>query len=410
MKNMSSFVDFSSKFWNIVFLDLIFKQISYKDQATLREKIKFILKWATNITYILNGIVQIILGISYIYENCCSIKIFMEIFSFISIIFVLTLKFTSIVFNREMVQDLLRILPEGYSKRELKALNYYTMFRNFKIVCLIIKVYTILCLLFLIIDTILNEHQSDPKFNFGLNVNIHNFILQSIFKALVLFSLALVVILWLFVETFMYGIIISIIIEFERVKIRIVNLKSKYVKKTDRNPEQKFNLSLLVYDMPSTSRQKVKPQVIEVKSQAENLKILKKLIVRHNELFTARNYIESIFTSAFFSNLVVSSLTSCTFVYMLLNVENIAETLTISTNLLVNVLYMLLQCHFSQLLNETSQSVADSVYETGWEEVADPKIRKDLMMIIMRSQRSIAFTNLSFSNVNLEMFRKVSLF
>jgi nucleoside diphosphate kinase len=404
---MISFVDFSSKFWNILFLDLILKQISYEDQATLRQKIKFILKWTAIIVYILNCLLYIILGLKNMFTNLETVKIFMENFVYISVIFVTILKFTSIVCKRKRVQDLFLLLPSTYSQSELEDLNCYKISRNFKITCLIIKVYVLLVVSLAFCDKFFNVNQEQNIFNLNYNIKIENLILSNIFVLWIICSIFLITFIWLFVEIFMYGIIISNIIEFERLRFEILKFKIKLVEKEKAN---KLKQSLLLRDMLSTCRQNVKiiPQVVEVKSQAENLEILKKLIARHNELFAARNYIESLFSSSFFSNLAIGSFTCCIFAYMLQSVESYTETLIILLSLLTNVLYLFMQCYFSQLLNETSQSVADSVYETGWEEVADLRIRKNLQMIIMNNQRSIAFTNLNFSENNLELFRKVS--
>jgi hypothetical protein len=68
---------------------------------------------------------------------------------------------------------------------------------------------------------------------------------------------------------------------------------------------------------------------------------------------------------------------------------------------------MRLQCDYGQMLKDASLSVADGIYESGWENLEDEKLKKMLMMIIMRSQKSSALTAMKFNEINLEQFAKV---
>ena len=81
-----------------------------------------------------------------------------------------------------------------------------------------------------------------------------------------------------------------------------------------------------------------------------------------------------------------------------------------ATGLLMNANFMRLQCDYGQMLKDVSLSVADGIYESGWENLDDEKLKKMLMMIIMRSQVRSNLKAFGFVVIDKEQFSKVRFF
>lgn len=65
--------------------------------------------------------------------------------------------------------------------------------------------------------------------------------------------------------------------------------------------------------------------------------------------------------------------------------------------------------YFCQMMKDASDEVAAAIYDCGWENFEDEKIRKLVTYSIMRAQKSEGFKILNWAEINLELFGKVKL-
>lgn len=67
-----------------------------------------------------------------------------------------------------------------------------------------------------------------------------------------------------------------------------------------------------------------------------------------------------------------------------------------------------IQCFYCQRLKDASLEIADAVYSCNWQDVEDVKVKKHLLMILMRSQKSKTLTCWKFVENSFELFGSVS--
>ena len=150
--------------------------------------------------------------------------------------------------------------------------------------------------------------------------------------------------------------------------------------------------------------------LMDIKSvpKPERVKQIRELTDRHNKLLDLCDKIQEIYSLTFFFTIFISSLIICSALFQLAFVDNS------SLDNLFYVSYMcliggqtLLQCLYGQKLIDASESVANGVYDCGWEDFSDNTFTKQLVLMILRGQKAKRFTALSFASICLESFTKV---
>ncbi|XP_070510024.1 odorant receptor 85c-like [Chironomus tepperi] len=135
---------------------------------------------------------------------------------------------------------------------------------------------------------------------------------------------------------------------------------------------------------------------------------MKEFIKIHNELFIIRNKLEEILSFPFLCTFISDSLNACfTAFYATISIgsTDMIEEAFFSFS---SFLLVFSQCLFGQMLKDASESVADAIYECGWEDINDIQIRKAFISIIQRSQKSECLTVMKFGEVTLKQFSTAS--
>ena len=146
-------------------------------------------------------------------------------------------------------------------------------------------------------------------------------------------------------------------------------------------------------------------QDMKSKEFAENLKIC---VDRQNELATCVKEFQNIFSSSFCFEFVASSFIICFTAFQL-------STSTNYINMLFNVLFCIFSmsqifilCFFGQMLVDASEGVVDGIYNCGWEDLDDVKLKKSILLAMIKAQKTSKFTILNISTITLNQFEKVS--
>ncbi|CAG9801232.1 unnamed protein product [Chironomus riparius] len=134
---------------------------------------------------------------------------------------------------------------------------------------------------------------------------------------------------------------------------------------------------------------------------------LLELRVEHELLLKLTAQMDKIFSPSFFFSIVMSSYSICFLAFEASIAENIDHVIFYSSFAAVLCFTMFLQCLYGQKIKIMSEKVAQCVYECGWEQISDFKMRKDLIFIIKRAQKPATFTILNFGEVTLEQYGKV---
>lgn len=139
----------------------------------------------------------------------------------------------------------------------------------------------------------------------------------------------------------------------------------------------------------------------------ERPKTLSHLIDHHNRLMEISDKLQKIFDMTFLYSLVISSLVMC-FIAFKLSLPN-ADYAFYMPFLCMAVGLIMLLCVFGQRLIDSSEGVAEGIYQSGWENLDDHDFKKKIVLILMRAQKAKKFTAMNFATVSLSSFTTVSL-
>jgi hypothetical protein len=152
----------------------------------------------------------------------------------------------------------------------------------------------------------------------------------------------------------------------------------------------------------------VKFQELKFQTSAELSASLKLLIDRHHQLHEAVNVVQSIFAPSFFMNFLLSAILICFSAIQLstaLNPQKVAFSIGFC---LFNIAQILMQCFFGQLLRDASEESVRGIYDSGWEEIGDVQHKKEVVLVLLRSQKLAKISILGISVINMEQFGSVS--
>lgn len=136
---------------------------------------------------------------------------------------------------------------------------------------------------------------------------------------------------------------------------------------------------------------------------------IKEMIDRHNNLFELSSELNRIFGPSFLLAFTLSSFTICMrmFHFLVIIDEIMAKSLDIiALSIVLSQIWLL--CFFGQKLIDSSSGIADGVYESDWINIENNNYKKQLLLKMLRSQRSIKLTAMGFADISLETFATVS--
>lgn len=134
----------------------------------------------------------------------------------------------------------------------------------------------------------------------------------------------------------------------------------------------------------------------------------KALIDRHKRLMDISDRLERTYSESFLCSFVISSLVMCFVAFQLSRSSDRFDYYAYYfTYFWMMSAQILLLCLFGQKLIDSSQSVADGVYDCGWEGIEDEALKKQLVIIILRAQKGKRLTAMNFAEISLETFTSV---
>lgn len=136
----------------------------------------------------------------------------------------------------------------------------------------------------------------------------------------------------------------------------------------------------------------------------------KELIDHHNKLLNLCDRMQEIFAPIFLATITISSLILCSILFQLSIMDiNLAAIGFFVTYLLIMGGQSFLLCVYGQKLMNASESVADGIYDCGWEDFAGTDFKMNIALIIQRGQKAKRLAAMSFANISLESYTTVSL-
>ncbi|KAG5683294.1 hypothetical protein PVAND_012582 [Polypedilum vanderplanki] len=131
-------------------------------------------------------------------------------------------------------------------------------------------------------------------------------------------------------------------------------------------------------------------------------------VKQHNRAFDIVNEFDKAFSIVFLIKFVISA-TNIAMILFHLRAQNDFG------HFIVNIAYVtselnqiFLQCYIGQLLMNSSEQIIDSLYDCGWENWENLKLKKTILIIMQRSQKPAVLTIGKFGTVSVQQFTDVS--
>ena len=140
----------------------------------------------------------------------------------------------------------------------------------------------------------------------------------------------------------------------------------------------------------------------------ERARKIQDLIDKHNKLLNLSGKLQKLYSIVFLASFVASSMIMCIIAFRLVVSE--ADTFVYAFYIPYMAMIagpILFMCYYGQKLIDASESIAYGVYNCGWETFDDNYAVKQLVLIILRSQRAKRLTAMKFADVSLKTFTTV---
>ena len=155
----------------------------------------------------------------------------------------------------------------------------------------------------------------------------------------------------------------------------------------------------------------LKKDLTHIGDSPKNKEFIQTLVDHHINLLNLCDRLQNIYSKMFLFSFVISSLVMCFLSYQLsTNFDNLSLFAFYFFYLWMMGAQILLLCVFGQKLINSSESISEGVYNSGWEGISDDEAyKKQLVMIISRAQRPKRLTAMGFADISIETFTTVSL-
>lgn len=141
----------------------------------------------------------------------------------------------------------------------------------------------------------------------------------------------------------------------------------------------------------------------------ERTEKIRTLTDTHNRLLDFVEKLQRIYGLTFLFCFVISSLIICFIAFQMSVAPTIKEGFMFNVPYIsMMVAQVFLLCFGGQKLINSSLSVAEGVYDCGWHEMTDNKMKKMLLIIMVRSQRPAMLTAMNFAEISFPSFTTVT--
>lgn len=148
---------------------------------------------------------------------------------------------------------------------------------------------------------------------------------------------------------------------------------------------------------------------LKVQSKKERRRTIATWVDRHNKLFELSKKLQELFELSFVYNFIMSAIIICLLLFHLLAFANNFYLTMVDIIALATVIGSTFTlCYFGQKLIDSS--AGGGIYECDWTDVDVPDFKKQLVIIMIRAQRSTRLTAMGFADLSLETFANVRIY
>lgn len=135
---------------------------------------------------------------------------------------------------------------------------------------------------------------------------------------------------------------------------------------------------------------------------------IKYFIQRHDKINTLSDHIEKTFSESFLYNFVQSSLLICFVAFELSSASELSVVMLFVSYLITACNQVFVICYLGQTLIDSSVGIATGVFNCAWYRIKDPKLKRAVLLLLLRSQKAQKLTAKKFRVVSLETFTSVT--
>ncbi|KAG5666901.1 hypothetical protein PVAND_014908 [Polypedilum vanderplanki] len=134
-----------------------------------------------------------------------------------------------------------------------------------------------------------------------------------------------------------------------------------------------------------------------------------KWIEKHNEVFENVKKFNEIFSVSFFLRFVTSGTIIAIQLFQLNNADGRNfSNIFVSAYFIFELIQIFVQCYFGQFLIDASESIAKVIYDCGWENWQNIKLKKLILIVLAKCQKPAKLRIWKFGNISMEQFTLVS--
>ncbi|KAG5671903.1 hypothetical protein PVAND_002072 [Polypedilum vanderplanki] len=365
-KEIKSLSFYKSSFlaWRILFIDFLNNEVVNNSNA--KKYFNYIVYTAHCVNLLLYGISNL----SCICRRPIEIeKLFLGI-SIMATMSIIVMRYSCIYWNSNKLRNVVDKLPTNYTEQDVKKFSVDKRLKGMKKFIGIYFFYMCTSYIFVIVGPFFIYMQTGNKI-FPLAIEIP-FDTNSIFVYLVVFFWIILshtdhIILVIINDSILYGIINVIALEFSILKENFEDLKSI-------KDEVQFKVKLVT------------------------------IIERQNELHEMVKNLQKIFSPSLFFNFIIVSFIMCFNAFQASTTNSFIEMIFAFMFGLSSTNQIFLQCYFGEKLKVASESVFCGIYNCGWENIENIKLRKCLILVLERAQKPATLKILDIADINMNQF------
>lgn len=389
--------------WKFILFDFVLSTKGFKSQRTLKSKIKFLLKIFICVFYLTNMLLFGLVYGSWMFDTPFHIEHFIFGFFAFSQQGSAFLKFLNFYAKRGKIMKILGSVPQLYDEKVQenykikKWIQAFTSYKNWSM-----RMFYVTIILSLG-ATITHIYQKNFEFSKKLPFDTSNVYVHSLTIIWMNYAHITYQIINIVMEIFQYGLVTILSMEFRILAFKFENLKSVI---EERNKIKVQNIE--ADEEPTTSKSSISP-IKNPKQQIKHsasikLQDIKPLVDKHNQLLELRDLLWNVLSLSFHIRFILSSFQLCFLAYQI-TASN--EKYLFIAEMVKNLLNIFFQCYFGQMFKDAGHSIAKAVQRFEWETIEDIKVRRSLVMIIMRSQESIALRIIKTYEITVEQFTTI---
>lgn len=134
---------------------------------------------------------------------------------------------------------------------------------------------------------------------------------------------------------------------------------------------------------------------------------IKAFVERHEKINALSVDLENTFSETFLYNFMQSSFLLCFVAFELSSASKLSVIMLFIPYLMTALNQIFLICYLGQTLIESSVGIATGIFNCTWYTIEDPKLKRAVLLLLLRSQKAQKLTAKKFRVISLESFTSV---